>query len=300
MFLDCQQGYTGNDGYESVSAADSSYGYGSTSTAYGHGYNALRATTIRPYYALAVPSYTSNSDSLSRRDDSANSDHATTSLAGMQSGRTKFAMQRNATDPNPARTVSSRSGYDEDIPLGGISSLSSSTNAFGTSSSLNSPISRQDNNGYGSVPPAYPSGPISPSYYSAGYSGYGSPTYPTAAPTYSSGNNNPWLPSYGYSSYRNPLLPNYRRPYGASGYAAKPYSKKSKKHLNPYRPSYGYASGYGGGYGSPGYGLAPYDYYYEPPTWFGVGKYAVKSLLKSMFKPLVKLMYLPFDDVFYA
>ena len=217
----------------------------------------------------------------------------------MQSGKTQFAMPWNAT--NVARTVSSRSGYEEDIPLGGISSSSTSTNAFGSSSSLNSPISRQDNYGYGSVPPAYPSAPISPSYYSSGYSGYGSPSYTTVAPTYSSGYGSP---SYGYSSYRNPLLPNLRKPYGynygASDYGVQPFYKKSKKHFLPFRPSYGYASGYGVGYGSPGYGMAPYDYYYEPPTFFTLGKYAMKALLKSMFKPLYKLWHFQFDDIYYA
>lgn len=270
-------------------------------------------------------------------------DHPISSLSSMQSGRisnnpaqmqqqmmmmtglSNYSASNRAPSPrgNSNQAVESRAGYDEDIPLGGISSTSSGGLA-GTSmrNPLSSLSSRQDdfsygtvNGGYGysSIPPAvggayggaYGGGSAfgSPGYssnyatpyaaaavpnYASGYSGYPHGNFAGASPLYSnnyaaSGGNGY---GYGYAGYQA-IVPS------TAYYGKKPKKAfldwfKLNKQIAPYS-SYGY----GGGAAA---AVLPYDYYYDPPSFWHLSKFAFKSLFKSMFKPFFK--WLPFCSPF--
>jgi hypothetical protein len=266
-------------------------------------------------------------------------DHPISSLSSMQSGRISTPYQQmggylnyyynNSTSINSknANQMTNRAGYDEDIPLGGISSTSSGfagttmRNAIGTS--------RQDDFsygtvnggvGFGSLPPApglvggglgYSSF-ASPGYssnYGTPYAGsnYLSPAYSYGYPStgYAGGLGNTGYSSYASDvSYRSPLYSNYANygNYGSGygyGYQPTTYYKKPKKafldwfKFNKQLAPYSNYGGYGGG----GYGAAiPYDYYYDPPSLWLVTKFAMKSMFKSLFKPFFK--WLPFCSPF--
>ena len=126
--------------------------------------------------------------------------------------------------------------------------------------------------GYGGYGAGYGAG------YGSGYGGYGA-GYGAGYGGYGAGYGGYGAGDYGYGGYG-----------GYGGYRRPPY-KKFKKGLFDWW-TYGGKYGGHGGYG----GLAPYDYDYDFPNIFELGKLAIKSTFKSMFKPFFKLLPYPFCD----
>ena len=343
--------YSGGD-YAYEPSSDSAYG-GVSGSGYGYDYQRYLPTTSKPFFSvsgtlhqqqqLPLPRYQQQQAAASAMTAIPNSflrgvprdqlDHPISSLSGMQSGRIstphyqqmggfQYNYNNNGSSyRNDNNQMTNRAGYDEDIPLGGISSTSSGfagttmRNAIGTSrqddfsyGTVNSGV------GFGSIPPSpglvsgygsfaspgYSSNyatPYAGSNYVAPYSYAGYSSYPSTG--YAGGLGNAGYSSYpaGDVSYRSPLYSNYAYGYGGYQPTAAAYYKKPKKafldwfkfnkHLAPY-------STYGG-YGS--YGAAvPYDYYYDPPSLWFITKFAFKSMFKSLFKPFFK--WLPFCSPF--
>lgn len=361
-------GSSSDYGYEA--APDTSYG---NAVGYGYDYQKNLPTPSDRFYSISNPSSTGNPvpNSYLRGVPREQQDHPISSLSSMQSGRIpNYQYQQlggssyNNNNSNADQNVN-RAGYDEDAPLGGISSSSSSGSMF-SGTTMRNPISRQDdlsygtvNGGYNSIPPATGYGYggsyggvgsyASPGYSSnyrnpyGGYSSYGTPSYGNGASggygsqlysgsygsaggygNYGSGANENYgsggygsYGSGGYGGYGSGAYGaaghgagsgygggygSYGGGYGAnygSGYALQPaFFKKPKKAFHEWLKSgkdmvpYGYGSGYGANYAA-----IPYDYYYDPPGVWHLSKFAMKSIFKSMFRPIFK--WLPFCSPFF-
>ena len=278
--------YNGN--YQGVSRDDNSIGYDyqhNLPTPSGRFYsNSHPLTTANPIpssYLRGMP-----------RDPYESAASSSSSLANLQNGKLSATGFYQNYNLNANNDTVNRLGYDEDAPLGGISSgLSSGSMLSGTN--MRNSLSRQDdfsygtvNGGYAAVPPAtanaYGYGSIppvtgyasnsyaSPGYSSnyrvpyGGYSGYGSPSYSSAgynggSPSYGGG----YSSGYGsYSSYGN-------------GYNSPLYGGYANGNLGRYGYGNSYGGGYGGGYGAGGYG-GLYDSYELKPVSY-------KKLKKGLF-----------------
>ncbi len=331
----------GDYGYEA--SPDSSYGSGSSYERNGYDYQKFLPTTSRPFYSrvsdqsddMTIPnaylrgiprnqlnqpdSYLSSLQSGRQPSTSSMSPFYSPSASSVWFGNGSFSNSNK-------QHMTNRAGYDEDIPLGGVSSSTSNYGLLSGTTMRNS-LSRQDDFSYGtvngpglsSIPPAgvgygfaspgYSSNYVSPSYGSS-YSSYGTPAY-----SYGGGygaNNYGYSPaaysSYGSSNRNSPLYSNFGGggAYGYGGgygygspsfYKAKPrkgfWDWWKGKDVIPY--TYGASIG---GYGGAGYdAYVPYDHDQFDPGFWKLSKYAFKSMFRSMFKPIFKWLPLcsPFN-----
>ena len=176
-----------------------------------------------------------------------------------------------ASDASMDRSARSSLNYDDEAPLGGISShQTSALGASGVSSVAGDSISRYDNFGpsssYG-VATGFPSG------YGAGFPGAGGYSLPPSAYPGGAG----YVPT-GYPG---------GSPYEAASYAPLGFLKKHhlRKYLRGLKKAHKYAPvPLGAPYDPYASGYGPYGDYY--PTIFQVGKYAIKSVFKAIFKGL--------------
>ena len=168
--------------------------------------------------------------------------------------------------------------------------------------------------GYSSLPPAA-TGYSSSNYGTAGYgtSGYATNSYGTPL---TAGYRKPYLGGVGvgggayggadYSAgyggggggYGGGYSGGYGGGYGVGGYGKYPFKKFKKDMFDWWKHGGKYASYYppAGGYGGYGGGVAPY--LYDTPGIFTLAKYAMKSSIKSFFKPIFKLLPYPFCDYY--
>jgi hypothetical protein len=272
--------YGSNNDYGYEASPDSSYG---NAVGYGYDYQRNLPTPSGRFYSMNNPSLPGNPvpDSYLRGMPREQQDHSGSLLSSMQSGKIYQYQSPSGFNFNSTNSdqMTNRAGYDEDAPLGGISS-SSSTGSMLSSTSMRNPISRQDdfsygtvNGGYGSIPPAagygggaygyggvgYGGSYASPGYSSnyrvpyGGYSSYGTPSYSSAGYSGSYGS-----PLYSGSGYGSSGYGGYGAGgYGAgSGYGAAGYGAGSGYGAAGYGAGSGYGgvygAGYGGGYGSYG------------------------------------------------
>lgn len=333
--------YGSNSDYGYEASPDTSYG---NAVGYGYDYQRNLPTPSGPFYSN--PSITGNSipNSFLRGMPREQANYPILTYPNLPNSRVPYQNQQsNVSKYNGSGgnfdLMLNRAGYDEDAPLGGISSLGS-TGSMLSGTNMRNSISRYDdlsygtvNGGYSSIPPAvtgysygggYGTGYGNGVGYGTGYAyggGYGGGSY--ASPGYSSNRipygaySNYGSPSYsyagysgnyGYSPYSTGYTPyggGYRSPlyagYEGGYYGLQPaYFKKPKKAFHDWLKyggdviPYGYGSGYG--YGS-NYATVPYDYYYDPPSIWYLSKFAMKSIIKSMFKPILK--WLPFCSPFF-
>lgn len=354
--------YTSSSDYGYEAAPDTSYG---NAVGYGYDYQRNLPTPSGRFYSHSDPSVSGNPvipNTFLRGMPRDQMDHPVSSLSSMQSGRMPYYFQQSGGfyNNNSTRANVNRAGYDEDTPLGGISS-SPSTGSLLSGTTMRSPVSRQDDFSYGTVNGGYSSIPPAATGYGGSYglggggygAGYGASSF--ASPGYSSNYRVPYnggySPSYsaaGYSGSYGGVPSTYSNSYGSYGNSYSPlYSKYGYAGLGGYGNSYGagygyggygnsYGAGYGGGYGGYGagyggygggfdvygidldhkkhkkghrdwwkfgkdvmpygygsnYAAVPYDYYYDPPGIWHFTKFAMKSMVRSMFKPLFK--WLPF------
>ena len=288
---------TGGDyGYEA--SPDSSYSSGTSyGSSYGYGFNQFPPTTSRPFYSrgpqqalpqsvggMAVP----NSFLRGVPRDQLDRPGSSYPSAGLQSGSLPnyFHSSGGYWNNTNSDQMANRAGYDEDIPLGGISSSTSSSGLLSGTTMRNS-LSRQDDYGYGSlngfgygsIPPAGGFG--SPGYssnYAAGpySSSYGSPAY---SPYYGSNYRNPLYSSYGgspaYSSSYNGLSGYSSYGSGYSSYGSPAYNSYNSygSYRNPY-----YSNLYGEGAYGGGYGAYPYYKKQKKSFWNPWGIFKAKEV----------------------
>jgi hypothetical protein len=262
--------YGSNNDYGYEASPDTSYG---NAVGYGYDYQKNLPTPSGRFYSMNNPSLSGNPvpNSYLRGMPRDLQDHPVLLLSSMQSGKLPYEQYQRPSvsyyNNSNSDQMTNRAGYDEDAPLGGISS-STSTGSMLSSTSMRNPISRQDDFSYGSVAGGYGSIPPATGYGNGAY-GYGG-SY--ASPGYSS---NYRVPYGGYSSYGAPSYSNagYSGAYGSPLYSGSGYGS-SGSYGGYGTGGYGgaggygvgsgyggvYGSGYGGGYGSyggygPNYGL---------------------------------------------
>lgn len=339
----------GDFGYEA--SADSSYGSGTSGYGGGYGYDYQRflPTTSKPFYSSPSNFYPQNSKTSTipnaylRGMPRDQLDHPGSSLSGMQSSRYpsflypsstagSVWMAGNNSDVNGQNQMTNRAGYDEDIPLGGISSSTSSSGLLSGTTMRNS-LSRNDDLGYGafsggfgfgSIPPAgvgygygagsfaspgyssnYLGGPLGATGAYGSYASYGSPSYSYAG--YGGGYANSYGSSYGssygypsYSSYGNSNRSPLYSSYGGSGSYGYGYPASATYYKKPKKAFFDWWKGkdvvpyaYGSSYG---YGGNAYggSYGYPAPYDYYYDEPGFWQLSKFAFKKLMKSMFKPF------
>ncbi|XP_032777650.2 ice nucleation protein InaA [Daphnia magna] len=252
-------GSSSDYGYEA--APDTSYG---NAVGYGYDIRKFPPTPSGPFYSISDPSATVPNSFL-RGMPREQQDHPVSSLSSMQSGRMPYYQYQQAggfdnnNNNSNADQMVNRAGYDEDAPLGGISS---SGGSMLSGTTMRNPISRQDDLSYGTVNGGYSSIPPATGY---GYGGGGINSY--ASPGYSSNYRSPYG---GYSSYGSSASGGYGSPlysgnyglggygtYGSGGYGtygSGGYGGSGSYGATGYGAGSSYGGGYGGGYGSYGGG----------------------------------------------